>query len=53
MFCNGILKVTQFCKKIKQQTYNTNLSDLQLIMSCQDCPYLVQPICPWKKPVAQ
>jgi len=35
---NFVLKLTQFCKEIKQQNLK---SKVQLITSCQDCPYLV------------
>jgi len=37
-FCNCILKLTQFCKEIKQQNLQ---SKVQLITSCQGWPYLV------------
>jgi len=39
----SILKLTQFCKEIEQQNLQ---SKMQLITSCQDCPYLVRTICP-------
>jgi len=43
------VKLTQFCKEIKQQNLQPKVQLIMLNESCQGCSYWVQPICPWGK----